>query len=137
MSRPTTDLPDDDALIVRLVREAGDPVVEPRPEHVAALRALLLDRLGPPRAARPRRTRWLAGSGLAAACLLAALAWLARDDSPPVPGRGTSQSGPRVTLRAPDDRRPRDGAEVPAFRWPLQETVALTVSSPIPPELFD
>lgn len=139
MSRPTTDRPDDDDLIVRLVRDAGDPRVEPRPEHVAALRARLLDRLGPPRAARPRRARWLAGSGLAAACLLAGLAWLARDNPPPPPAprRGASPPEPQATLEAPDDRRPGDGIEIPTFRWPLPETVALTVSSPIPPGLFD
>jgi len=134
VSRPTTDRPDDDELIARLVREAGDPRVEPRHEHVAALRALLLDRLGPP---RPRKARWLAGSVLAAACVMAGLAWLAQDNPPAVTLRGTSPPGPQVTLEAPDDRRPGDETEVPTFRWPLQEAVALTVSSPIPPGLFD
>jgi hypothetical protein len=139
VSRPATDPPEDDALIGRLVREAGDPRVEPRPEHVDAVRSLLLDRLGPPRATRVPRTRrrWLAGSGLAAACLLGGLAWLARHDSPPVKGPGASPPGPRGTLKGPDERRPRDEAEIPPFRWPLQETAALTVSSPIPPSLFD
>ena len=41
----------------QLVSEAGDPEVEPRPEHVADLRALILDRLGPPLTGRPSRTR--------------------------------------------------------------------------------
>ena len=74
MSRPTSDRPDEDEdLMKRLVSESGDPNVEPRPEHVDALRMLLLDRLGPPRAARPRKTWWLVASGLAAACLLVGL----------------------------------------------------------------
>jgi hypothetical protein len=139
VSRPTSDPPEGDDLIARLVREAGDPRVEPRHEHVAAVRALLLGRLGPPRAGRPRNARRLAGAGLAAACLLAGLVRLARDGPPPVPRRGASPSGPSVTLEPPDGRQPVDGdmVEFPTFRWPLPEPVALTVSSPIPPDRFD
>ena len=53
VSRPTPDRPDqDEEFLSRLVSEAGDPTVEPRPEHVADLRARILDRLGPPRTDR-------------------------------------------------------------------------------------
>jgi hypothetical protein len=148
VSRPTPDRPDEDMdLLARLVSESGDPQVEPRPEHVAGLRARLLDRLGPPRSARPWRTRLLIGSGLAAACILAVLAWSRRHVNHPVASRDASQSAPQVTHRPPDDssrnaalpevRRGLDGMENVTFNWPLQETVCLMVSSPISPDLLD
>jgi hypothetical protein len=67
--RPATpDQPDEgDELMGPYISEAGDPHVEPRPEHVAHVRSLLLERLGPPRTARRWRARLLVGSGLAAA----------------------------------------------------------------------
>ena len=140
MSRLTPDQPDeDDDLLARLVCEAGDPKVVPRPEHVAELRARLLDRLGPRRRARSLRTRWLVGSGLAAACLLAVLAWPRRGD--------TNRAAPQVALRPLDvsssraawleTRRSLDGTDNATFNWPLQETVSLMVSSPIPADLLD
>jgi hypothetical protein len=135
VSRLMPDRPDEDEeFLSRLVREAGDPQVEPRPEHVAGLRALILDRLGPPRAARPWRTRLWAGSGLAAACLLAFFAWRGRDDKIPVPSPPTNESAHRAAPRPPDDvdriaawrkyRRVLDGGEMPTFHWPLQGDVA-------------
>jgi hypothetical protein len=147
VSRPTPDQTDEDeVLLARLVSESGDPEVEPRPEHVAALRARLLDRLGPPRASRPSRTRWLIGSGLAAACLLAVLAWPRPEIKNAVTDPDTSQSAPRITLQPPDDpsgdaawladRRGPDGTQAPTFHWPLQETSSLMVSSPVPPDLL-
>src|SRR6516164_616480 len=93
VSRPTPDRPDaDEDVMSRLVSEAGDPKVEPRPEHVADLRALILDRLGPPRTDRRSRTRWLVVSGLAAACSVAVLAWPRGDVKNPVPGFSGRQS---------------------------------------------
>jgi hypothetical protein len=61
------DRPDDEELMSRYISEAGDPHVEPRPEHVARLRSLVLERLGPPgpHPARRWRARLLVGSGLA------------------------------------------------------------------------
>ena len=72
MNQPTSnnhvnDLDD----VSRWIAEAGDPRVEPRPEHVEQLRALLLDRLGPVRRRTPQLgfqlARWLV-----AACFLIA-----------------------------------------------------------------
>src|SRR5262249_1178148 len=61
----------------RLVSEAGDPAVTPRPEFVSSLSALLLERLGPPMPAPRRMSRLLIGSGLAGlAAVVAALALL-------------------------------------------------------------
>jgi hypothetical protein len=155
VSRPTPDRPDDDDpdelevddedRMARLVSEAGDPRVEPRPEHVAALRTRLLDRLGPPRAVRPWTTRWLVvGSGLAAAgLLLAVFAWPRHDLNDPEPGSGTSWVARQPLPQPPDDAtwlataRNLDGANPATFNWPIPETSALLVSSPIPPDLLD
>ena len=78
MRPPTPDPPSEEELIGHLIAQAGDPHVAARPEHVAGLRALLLERLGPPQ--RPRRWRapLLAGSGLAAAAVVLALLALGR-----------------------------------------------------------
>ena len=59
----------DEELLARLVSEAGDPSVTPRPEYVAGLRDLLIDRLGAPQRAGRLGTKLLVGSGLAALAL--------------------------------------------------------------------
>ncbi|HEX8199207.1 MAG TPA: hypothetical protein VF590_01875, partial [Isosphaeraceae bacterium] len=66
--------------MTRYISEAGDPHVEPPPEHVARLRSLLLERLGPPRPRPARRwkARLLVGSGMAAAAAVLALLTLVR-----------------------------------------------------------
>ena len=91
MNQPTSnnhgnDLDD----VSRWVAEAGDPSVEPRPEHVERLRALLLDRLGPVRRQTPRLgfqlARWLvaacfliaAGMGIFSLLVRPANAWARR-----------------------------------------------------------
>ena len=53
MNRSTCDGrdPDAESLLQHVIAEAGDPAVVPRPEFVAELRSLLLERLGPPRRA--------------------------------------------------------------------------------------
>jgi hypothetical protein len=152
VSRPTPDRPDSDAdededIISRLVSEAGDPQVEPRPEHVADLRALILDRLGPLRTDRPSRTRWLAVAGLAAACLVAVFAWPRGDSNNAVPGFSGRPSSDPITPRAREDptgvaawgnvRRGLNLSEVPAFSWPLQESARLSRLTSIPPDLLD
>jgi hypothetical protein len=148
VSRPTPDRPDaDEDVISRLVSEAGDPKVEPRPEHVADLRALILDRLGPPRIDRPSRTRWLVVSGLAAACLVAVLAWPRGNGKNPVPDSSGQQSSDPMTARpvqAPTDlaawenvRRGLDLSEMPAFSWPLGDSSRLSRLTSIPPDLLD
>jgi hypothetical protein len=59
--------------IGRLLSDAGDPAVVPRPEHVSSVRSLILSRLGPPRSAGRWRGRVLVGSSVAAAALAAAI----------------------------------------------------------------
>jgi hypothetical protein len=147
MSRPTPDRPDDEELLSRLVSEAGDPTVEPRPEHVADLRALIHDRLGPPRANRPLRARWLIVAGLAAACCLALLVWPRGDDShpsmypprrqPPDKTAGRSQQDPDGLATWPDIRRGLDVSRLPAFAWPIQQSSPHSVLTQIPPDLLD
>ena len=148
MSRPTPDPPDaDEDVMSRLVFEAGDPTVEPRPEHVADLRALILSRLGPPRTDKPSRTRWLVVSGLAAACLVAVLAWPRGDGKKPIPGFRAQQSSHPITPRPRQDstsmatwgnvRRGLNLSEMPGYSWPLQGSSALSRLAPIPPDLLD
>jgi hypothetical protein len=150
VSRPTPDRPDEDqdeATLSRLVSEAGDPTVEPRPGHVADLRALILDRLGPPRADRPSTAPWLVVSGLAAACLLAALVWPRGGGNGPAPGAPGRQSPNQVATRPRPDpaglaawrnvRRDLDVSAMPAFSWPLQQPSGLSVLTAIPPDLLD
>ena len=131
----------------RLVSEAGDPNVDPRPEHVADLRAMILDCLGPPRTDRPSKTRWLVVSGLAAACLVAVLAWPRGDGENPVPGFSGRQSSDPIIPRPRQDptdvatwgnaRRGLNLSEMPAFSWPLQESSRLSRLTSIPPDLLD
>ena len=148
MSRPTPDRLDedeDDDLLRFLVSRAGDPRVEPRAEYVASLRTMLLDRLGPPRVARPLRGWLFIGLGLAAACLLAVLV---RPRSV-VENPDKGQPAPQLALRlqpsnAPslntawlEARRGLEVSEMPSFSWPLQESSPLTISTSIPPDLLD
>src|SRR4051794_13546050 len=80
MPRATPSQPDEEELMARYLAEAGDPHVEPPPEHVARLRSLLLDRLAPssPRPGRRWAARVLVGSGLAAAAVVLAMMMLSR-----------------------------------------------------------
>ena len=148
MSGLTPDQADEDEeFLSRLVSEAGDPKVEPRPEHVADLRALILDRLGPPRSDRLMKPRWLVISGLAAACLLAVLAWPRGDGKDPIPGSSGRQSPDEIAPRPRQDlagiaawrnvRRDLDVSEMPAFTWPLQKSSPRSVLTLIPPDLLD
>lgn len=68
----------------RLIREAGDPALEPRAEHVEGVRSLLLDRLDPPGPACRRTRPLVVGSGLAALAVVAvslAIAFLRPNDA--------------------------------------------------------
>jgi hypothetical protein len=96
------------------------------------------------------RRRWAAWVGvvaaLAAACVLAVLAWSRRDGKAPEPSPATGDSA-QVTPRAPDDfvgkpawpetRRVVDGTEMSPFHWPLPETLPITRSTAIPHDLLD
>jgi hypothetical protein len=104
------------------------------------------------------RRRWGVRAGvvgaLAAAGLLAVLAWQARDGANTVPSVPTSQvnelSAGFPTQPAPrslDDsdgiaarreaRRVLDEADPPTFTWPLPETSPVRFSTSIPPDLLD
>ena len=63
----------DDGSIRSLISAAGDPHVEPRPEHVEQVRDLLLDRLAAPRRATASHSLRLAPWLIAASILIAAL----------------------------------------------------------------
>jgi hypothetical protein len=131
----------------RLVSEAGDPTVEPRPEYVADLRSLILDRLGPARIDRPSRTRWLLVSGVAAACLAAVLAWPRGGGNKSVPGLRGQPSLQPVTIRPTQDsasvaawgnvRRSLNLSEVPTYSWPLQDSSHASRLTSIPANLLD
>ena len=103
----------------------------------------------PATVARPRR-RWPVAIGLisAAAAALTVLAWRGRESHDPIAGPGTRPSAHQVASQSPNanarttDRRQAqrvlDGPNLPAFVWPLsQESASLTVSTPIPADLFD
>jgi hypothetical protein len=152
VSRPTPDRPDadlDEDVLSRLVSEAGDTTVEPRPEHVADLRALILDRLGPPhtRMDWSPGKRWLAISGLVAACLAAVLAWPRGDGTTPVRGLSGQQASDPITPRRTQDpngvaawasvRRGLNLSEMPAYSWPLQDSSHLSGITSIPRDLLD
>jgi hypothetical protein len=133
--------------MAQLVSEAGDPEVEPRPEHVADLRALIFDRLGPPRSDRTWRTRWLVASGLAAACLVAVLAWPRGNGTNPGSGFSGQPSSDPITTRPAQNptrvaawgnvRRDLDLSEMPAYSWPLSESSRHSRLTAIPSDLLD
>ena len=72
MNRATPGQPEDqEKLMGRLIRTAGDPTVVPRAEYIASLRASVLEHLGPPQPSPRRSARLLIGSGMAALVLTA------------------------------------------------------------------
>jgi hypothetical protein len=94
-----------------------------------------------------RRRRWGVWGGavvaLAAACLLAILAWPWRDTKNPVPSSPMRQTADHVALRPPDvspgvtpllqARRDLEAVELPAFNWPLENSL----STLTPLDVFD
>src|SRR5262249_48766114 len=121
----------------------------PQPPVPADLEARLLATI-PAAMPGPRRRRavWVGvGGALAAACLLAILAWSGHDREKPVPNPPTSASAFQAPSRPPDGsagspdwleaRRNPDGPDMPPFTWPLEEKSAFKVSTSIPPDLLD
>jgi len=110
----------------------------------ADLEARLLAAI-PPQRLLPRWRRsvvWVSVAGaLAAACLLAVLAWQGRNAKDPVPGPEKNEFVRKVIPRPQDDPVGiagwLEGAETPTFTWPLEETSPITASLSIPPDLLD
>jgi hypothetical protein len=96
-----------------------------------------------PPAPRRRWAVWVGVAGAAAACLLAALAWLGRDGKGPAPRPEPPERALEAPIRPPDGaawwlaRRDLDEAETPAFAWPLEEAPPVTVASTISPDLLN
>jgi hypothetical protein len=132
-----------------------------RPESPESLEARLLALPPPPvpvdlesrlLAAIPTRRllrrRWIVLAGvLAAACLLAVLAWPRRDVKRPGEEPGTKEPVVENAPRDPDEsdrmaafrrfRRDLDETVAPTFHWPLPETLPTGVSTTLPPDLLD
>jgi hypothetical protein len=121
----------------------------PQPPVPAGLEARLLAAITADRPTPRRRwAGWVGVAGaVAAACLLAVLAWPrreARDPAPRPPANGIAhQVAPRSPADAADltawreTRRILDGAEMPPFTWPLPEPWSVRVSNAIPPDLLN
>jgi hypothetical protein len=120
----------------------------PQPPVPADLEARLLAAI-PPAGPVPRR-RWAVWAGvagaLAAACLLAVLAWRGRDGKAPAPSPQKTDSARQAPSRPPEEdgiaawreaRRVADGEELPPFTWPLDEPAPVGVATSIPPDLFE
>jgi hypothetical protein len=128
----------------------------PAPPVPDGLEARLLAAIPAPRPTLRRRwAAWVVAAGaLAAACLLAALAWQGRDGERAVrlvptsksvdPSRNATLVSPPAPRPADDSaaawrqtRRLLDGADVPAFTWPLPEAPPRTVSASPPADLLN
>src|SRR5437868_3399685 len=118
----------------------------PRPPVPADLEARLLAAI-PATMPIPRRRGAVWVGALAAACLLIVLIWRGHGGRDPVPNPGTNESARKVPPPSLDDsarmapwlkaRRDLDGAEMPTFTWPIEETSPMKVSTAIPPDLLD
>ena len=121
----------------------------PQPPVPEGLEARLLAAV-PSRMRAPRR-RWavraLVAGALAAACLLAALAWPRRDGKAPAPGPAKQEVAHKVPPRPPEGppgvaawvRAGRDpeAAELPPFTWPLGEAPPATLATALSPDLLE
>jgi hypothetical protein len=121
----------------------------PQPPVPAGLEARLLARIPTARPGIRPRVAWrAAAAGLTAASLLGVLAWTGagrheRPSDPParldVGGRDSVSPEPdrAQTVAWLEARRTLQGAETPAFRWPLRQVQSLRISSSIPADLLD
>jgi hypothetical protein len=97
---------------------------------------------------RPRWAVWGGVAGtLAAACVLAFLAWPRTPGIMPAPSPPSQGAVHEVASRPPDDdaslaawplaRRLPEGAETLTFRWPIADTSLIRAGASIPPDLLD
>lgn len=119
----------------------------PQPPVPEGLEARLLAAV-PARGSVPR-PRWgvraLVVGAVAAACLLAVLAWYRRDGKAPAPAK--QEVAHHVTPRPPEPPsgvavwaragRGLDAAELPPFSWPLGESRPATLAAALSPDLLD
>ena len=126
MIRQTIDDPAaDDADIQGWITEAGDPGIEPRPEHIEQVRELLLNGIGPaaPRRSWPRPFLWLAAACLLAAATLGILSLPGRSDNAWARVVQALQERPWVHLVMQGPGRPSDETwvsprhEIVAYRY--------------------
>ena len=117
----------------------------PQPPVPGGLEARLLASI--PAAMPVSRRRWVVWMGvagaMAAACLAAVISWHGRNGESlpeivtvrPVPLQAPLDAGGITSWR--EARRAMDGAELPAFAWPLEETAPINVFTSIHRDLLD
>ncbi len=158
---------DDEEFLARLVRQSGNPVVEPRPEHIAQVRSAIFARLETPVSTRRRNVAWFAVAFVVAASLLIlfALPWLRtrilddrevakqtdrqehrnEDFGGKEPGASwpahaaidARREGAVVATAWGSARRDLDLALLPAYCWPVSASQTKSVSALLPAELSD
>jgi hypothetical protein len=116
----------------------------PQPPIPADLEARLLATI-PAKRSTPRRHWGIRVGVLAAACLLAVIAWPRGDGNRPI--SRTIETPFRASVQPPDDsaniaslrtaRKALDDGEPPTFTWPLPEPSPIRFSTSIPPDLLD
>jgi hypothetical protein len=139
-----------DPELERILTELDGALVEARLARSGSAGARRVPGLSP-KQSRTTRRRWATWVGLvgtvAAACLLAVLAWSMRHGNGAQPGPAVGAFGQPGLHQAPDevanlpawpgDRRLVDGAGMAAFHWPLPQSSPITPPSSISPDLLD
>jgi hypothetical protein len=115
----------------------------PQPSVPADLEARLLATVPAkmPAMRRQRKAWFVAAGALAAACVLAVLIWRGNDGTNSIAIRPIDPVTPQpqgdIAPTRLEVRQSLDETKMPAFSWPLDETVPIHVSPSIPSALFD